>query len=315
MANRVYASSREVRVYVLLVILMGLWAVGTSVYDLVLQPLRAEWLILAALTLLTGSFSIKLPSVNARISVSEAFVFAAVLLFGSSVATIIVALDTIVLTSWARGRRAPIRALFNLSAGATAIWIASHFFEALVPRTQTPPELDRLVVPVLVLALSYFAINSSLIAIIVGRETQTPPLDVWRRNFAWLSLNYLGGASVAMLLVTYRPDIDLTALSVIVPLVVITYLTFRSSLARLQDAQTHVAQLNELYMSTIETLAMAVDAKDQITHAWTHSTSSGVRVRAGYTCRRKRFAAIESHRSRGATSRHGKAGNSRTHSQ
>ena len=28
----------------------------------------------------------------------------------------------------------------------------------------------------------------------------------------------------------------------------------------------HLVQLNALYMSTIETLAMAIDAKDQITH-------------------------------------------------
>ena len=28
----------------------------------------------------------------------------------------------------------------------------------------------------------------------------------------------------------------------------------------------HLTQLNALYMSTIETLAMAIDAKDQITH-------------------------------------------------
>jgi putative nucleotidyltransferase with HDIG domain len=37
-------------------------------------------------------------------------------------------------------------------------------------------------------------------------------------------------------------------------------------MGRLEDATRHVAQLNELYLSTIETLAMAVDAKDQITH-------------------------------------------------
>ena len=69
-----------------------------------------------------------------------------------------------------------------------------------------------------------------------------------------------------MLLVTYRQQIDFTALSVIVPLLVITYLTFRTSLGRLEDANRHVAQVNSLYLSTIETLAMAVDAKDQITH-------------------------------------------------
>ena len=35
---------------------------------------------------------------------------------------------------------------------------------------------------------------------------------------------------------------------------------------RVEDANSHVEKLNRLYLSTIETLAMAVDAKDQVTH-------------------------------------------------
>jgi len=35
---------------------------------------------------------------------------------------------------------------------------------------------------------------------------------------------------------------------------------------RVEDANKHVEQLNALYLSTIETLAMAIDAKDQVTH-------------------------------------------------
>ena len=37
-------------------------------------------------------------------------------------------------------------------------------------------------------------------------------------------------------------------------------------MGRLEDADRHVGQLNTLYLSTIETLAMAIDAKDQVTH-------------------------------------------------
>ena len=37
-------------------------------------------------------------------------------------------------------------------------------------------------------------------------------------------------------------------------------------MARVEDANRHLAQLNSLHLSTIETLAMAIDAKDQITH-------------------------------------------------
>ena len=37
-------------------------------------------------------------------------------------------------------------------------------------------------------------------------------------------------------------------------------------MGRVEDADKHVEQLNRLYLSTIETLAMAIDAKDQVTH-------------------------------------------------
>jgi len=126
--------------------------------------------------------------------------------------------------------------------------------------------LDRLFFPVIVLALSYFSINSWLIATAIAYEQNTSPASIWRTNFSWLSLNYLGGASVALVLVSYTRKINLTAFAVIVPLLIVLYLTFRTSWGRIADANKHVAQLNELYLSTIETLAMAVDAKDQITH-------------------------------------------------
>jgi putative nucleotidyltransferase with HDIG domain len=60
--------------------------------------------------------------------------------------------------------------------------------------------------------------------------------------------------------------VDLSAIGIIVPLLMISYLTHRTSLGRIEDSKRHVEQLSDLYLSTIETLAMAVDAKDQITH-------------------------------------------------
>jgi putative nucleotidyltransferase with HDIG domain len=53
---------------------------------------------------------------------------------------------------------------------------------------------------------------------------------------------------------------------VIIPLLVVSYLTFRTAMGRAEDSYNHLAELNRLYLSTIETLAMAIDAKDQITH-------------------------------------------------
>jgi putative nucleotidyltransferase with HDIG domain len=267
MKKRATTLSFGARLYIATVVALGTYVIGSSAIDLVVHPTGIEWMYLAGLTFLTGSFSIKLPSISARISVSETFVFAAVLLFGPSASTVIVAFDTFILTSWSHGGDRPrVRAMFNVSAGSTAIWVAAHVFRFFLPVTPAPPQLEELLIPVSLMAGTYFAINSSLIAVAVASERGLSPIDIWKNNFVWIGLNYVGGACVAMLLVTYRQRIDFTALSVIVPLLVITYLTFRTSLGRLADANRHVAQVNDLYLSTIETLAMAVDAKDQITH-------------------------------------------------
>lgn len=267
MQHRASRLSLGARVYITVIVVAGTLAVAASVYDLTVAPPSRQWLVLAGLAFLTGSFSIKLPSINARISVSEAFVFAAVLLFGPSAATIIVTLDAIILSSWASSRRhSKVRAAFNICAAATAIWVAAHLFRLLLPQTPSSPQLEEIIFPVIVLSATYFAVNSFFIAIAISYEKSSSPIEIWKQNFAWVGLNYVGGASVAMLLVTYRQSIDLTAVSVILPILAITYLTIRTTFSRLGDANRHVAQVNDLYLSTIETLAMAVDAKDQITH-------------------------------------------------
>jgi putative nucleotidyltransferase with HDIG domain len=112
----------------------------------------------------------------------------------------------------------------------------------------------------------YFLLNSWLVAIAVGLENRESPPRIWWDNFIWLSVNYFSGASVAALIVTYTRELELSTLAIIVPLLVVSYLTFRTAMGRVDDTNKHLTELNKLYLSTIETLAMAIDAKDQITH-------------------------------------------------
>src|ERR1041385_3804116 len=86
------------RMYVACVIAAGLATTSYSALELFVDHVSNQWLILAALTFFTGSFSVKVPSITARISVSEAFVFASVLLFGPAPATVIVAVDSFVIS-------------------------------------------------------------------------------------------------------------------------------------------------------------------------------------------------------------------------
>jgi diguanylate cyclase (GGDEF)-like protein/putative nucleotidyltransferase with HDIG domain len=259
------------RVYVSVVIALGVAVVASSVVQLWSHPVPVQqWFLLAALTLISGSATVKLPSIQASISVSETFVFTAVLLYGPAAGTLIVALDGLVMSFWiARRIREPHRALFNMSAPALSAWASAHLFflvAGISPLDVAPSGLDRILPSLVVFAATYFGLNSWLIAIAIAAQTRANPLTVWRNNFIWLSLNYFCGASVAILLVVYTRNIDIRFVGVIVPLLFVLYFTFKTSMGRVEDANRHVDEVNKLYLSTIETLAMAIDAKDQITH-------------------------------------------------
>jgi putative nucleotidyltransferase with HDIG domain len=265
--------SFKARVYVTGVVCAGLFTIAHSLYALTQQEIGWSWTVLAVLTLVSGSATVKLPSLPATISVSETFVFTSVLLFGPAAGTLTVALDALVISLWGhrKRRQPPYKSLFNVCALALTLWISAHVFflisqsDPLVLH-KTTAGLRTLLLPLLVFTVAYFSLNSGVIAIAISLERHLSAFRIWRENFAWLSLNYFSGASVAALLVSYTQDLDFSYLAIIVPLLVVLYFTFSTSMGRVEDANRHLEQLNTLYMSTIETLAMAIDAKDQITH-------------------------------------------------
>jgi len=258
------------RAYVILVVLAGAAALAHSAHRLFVDPVDLQWVILAFLTLLTGSFSLKVPSINARVSVSQTFVFVSVLLFGAAAGTVTVLVEALVILFWMSPAERPLhKLLFSMAAPSAALWISSTVFffsSGIEPYSKHATPLPDLFLPLAVCAALYFLINSWLVAIVVGLETRQPPLHVWWENFTWLSVHYFSGASVAALIVTYKRELDISTLAVIVPLLVVSYLTFRTAMGRVEDSNKHLGEVNRLYLSTIETLAMAIDAKDQVTH-------------------------------------------------
>src|SRR5919106_4148109 len=113
----------KAQLYVLVVSGCGLGVLFECIDSLLEHPIPSEWLFLAALTLLSGSFTIKVPKLQARLSVSETFVFASVLLFGTCAGTLTVALDILVASLRFKHKpKEPIRVVFNVSAAAVSIW-------------------------------------------------------------------------------------------------------------------------------------------------------------------------------------------------
>jgi putative nucleotidyltransferase with HDIG domain len=227
-----------------------------------------EWLLFVGLAVLTGSFSMKIASVNASVTVSDTFFITTALLFGPAPATLAVALDTAIVSL--RRQHGKERLAFNTATTTIGMWAGSHVFflmTGIAPLTQSQAPVDQLMVPLLALASVYFVLNSGLIAVAIGLDAKKSPLHIWRQHFLWLSVNCFAAASVSLILVMLIYQVSLGAVIVVLPLLVVLHLTLRSSFGRLEDARTHLAHLDRLYLSTVETLAMAIDAKDDVTHS------------------------------------------------
>jgi putative nucleotidyltransferase with HDIG domain len=256
------------QVYVQSVVAAGLGVIVFSLINLGRTPHPLAWLLFATLAMVTGTFTMKIASVSATISVADTFFITSAMLFGAAPATIIVALESLVV-SWRRGHKWD-RIAFNTAAPSLAIWVGARVFFWLAagpPLAEADHPIATLVVPLLYMTAVFFLLNSGFIAVAVALQLQQSPLTIWRKHFSWLSVGFLAAGSLSFCLILLIQQVSLWAIALILPLILVFHLTLRSSFGRLEDAQKHLSDMDRLYLSTVETLAMAIDAKDDVTHS------------------------------------------------
>ena len=263
--------SARVQAYVFAVFVLGLVALTLSARELLQEPFafHKTWLPLAALALVSGWLSIKLPTTTASISISETFNFAGTILFGPAVGTALVALDAVVMCikDSLRRRLRWQQIIFNLTAPAFSIWTAAKLAGISRPNPGTTTDLSLHFLLVLgSFTALYFLLNSWLVTFVVALQHRVSPFQVWWTNFREVSVNFAAGASIAAFVAVKSIGVDMTFIGVILPLLLVIYFTYRWSSRRVEVEREKVQELNRVFLSTIEALALAIDAKDQVTH-------------------------------------------------
>jgi putative nucleotidyltransferase with HDIG domain len=263
---------RAGRRYVSVVVLAGLGVLGQSVWTMLQNPPSVYWLILVCLTLLAALVTLRIPTVPVSFSISDTFTITGTLLFGAPVGTLLASLDGFVLSYHIpRDKRTLTQLVFNAAAPAVAMWLAATGFFWLIG---APTLLTRripfgtLALPLAGFAASYFLLNTGLVARAVAYERRINTWAFWREHFVPLWLSYFGATSLAALqtALVYGGSLDASMLIVAAPLPIVLYLTFKHALGRIEDHVAHFAEVSKMYLATIETLAHAIDAKDQVTH-------------------------------------------------
>ena len=187
-----------------------------------------------------GFFTLRVPSIESTLSLSELFAFACVLQFGPEAGAITLALDGVILSI--RQRFTAAQGIFNFAMLIVSVWCSGVVFFILSgtrPLYVGEPVNASIIVPLGAMALTYFGINSGLTATVIGLAARRQISEVWREHFLPLLPSYFAAASVALLLAVALRVVHFGAIALILPLLLMSYLTFRSSFGRLEDSKQH----------------------------------------------------------------------------
>src|SRR5262249_17513486 len=99
------------------------------------------------------------------------------------------------------------------------------------------------------------------------------PFQFWKSKFLWTAPSYFAGAAVSILSVLLFHGQLVIYLVLGAPIAYLTYQSYAIYIARADEKQQHIEELqvnqehlSDLYLATVKSLALAIDAKDKYTH-------------------------------------------------
>jgi diguanylate cyclase (GGDEF)-like protein/PAS domain S-box-containing protein len=244
--------SRKNQIYVWIVIAAGLAVTAYSSVHVTQSQLDVRFLFIAIATILIGPrLSIPIPRVKAYISVSDTFVFLAILLFGGEVA-ILLATAEAACASVRIGKKNRTH-LFNASVMACAtfitVWSIRFLFgDALQIRDFYS---QNYIVLLCTMAVVQYLGNSLMIAASSALKSEETVWQSWRQNYLWTSITYLAGACAAGIIARFIGNVGFFAFSATIPIIAIVYFTYwtymknvEGAASQAEQARRHVEELN-----------------------------------------------------------------------
>ncbi|HKY42690.1 MAG TPA: diguanylate cyclase [Pyrinomonadaceae bacterium] len=252
-----------------------------------------SWLVLLLLTIAFSRLSVRVTSndgvLRSRESIADSFVLLAVMLYAvppSNSAGPAVLLAALV-GFFSNYRLAPRRELvLKTGMAVLSTFVAASFYGALVnvagqgelaPHAALP--LNVFLVPLLVLAALQYAMSTIATAWFLSFDAGKFTLVPTQETIVWTLTTKLAGAASAVLFYAAVLNANLTYGVLGLLISALIYLLYRFNERRLEFIQSaeaeqrrHVQEMADIHMNTIESLAIAIDAKDQTTHGHVRRT-------------------------------------------
>ena len=240
------------------------------------------WLLLACLLvadILTATKKVKIsPSLTAgndaaEMSVAFAVNYAAVMCLGPG-AGFLCGVATAISAGTYPKRLPYYQVFFNAATLGITAYVTGLVYQALNGGLglDLSPSSHSLIA-VIVSTLVFYLINTLTVSGIVALSTSKPPANVWHSIFLWTAPGFFAGASVASAAVYLVGLHNYLLLLLLSPVPFLVYYSYQIYGDKIEQKEQHIRalegnqkELADLYLSTVRSLAMAIDAKDQHTH-------------------------------------------------
>ena len=245
--------------------LAAVCAVAILSYSLFQWPIPQIDLRLVLLTIITivisSRFAVKIPRVNTNITISDTFIFLALLIYGPLAAVWLATIEGF--SSGMHISKRPLTIAFN-----SAMMTCATFGTILVIQTAFGPVSSLRSLPwqsflaaTLIMALTQYAINTGLscLGLIVhhgGRFFRT-----WYKHYLWTGISFIASAAIAAATASSFEKAGVPVLMIAAPVIALIYFTYHKYLnevkeaaeqaehaerERAEAAERHVQELNQI---------------------------------------------------------------------
>jgi signal transduction histidine kinase/ActR/RegA family two-component response regulator len=226
------------------IIACGLLAFVSSALQVDFAQFNSRFAVMIGVALLlTSRITIPIPRFSSQISVSDTFVFLVLLLYGGAAAVVVGAMEAFI--SSLRFSRRPIIVAFNWASAAVSILITSTVLESIfgsVVLLRTKPITHTFVAAICTMALTHYVSNSGIVAIGGALKADEPIWQTWRKHYLWTSITYFTGACAAGIIAGLVYFIGVYAFVITLPVIAITFLTYRTYLKNVETSAAQAAQ-------------------------------------------------------------------------
>src|SRR6267378_900005 len=248
---------------------LGMWALAHALWHWQSVDLT-RFVCYLLVAVLASSLKVQLPGIDGTMSVNFLFILLSVLELNLPETLVLGCTATLAQCLFGtRQKLVPIKIVFNVFGMMANAIAVSYFAYHSLQRVLGAGTLPLLVVT----ALIFFVANTVPVAMVISLTEGKPAHKVWADCHFWSFPFYMVGAAVVFAVGFVSKQVVWQTSLLVLPLVYWIYRSYHLYLAKLADEKKQVEiekgnaeEVALLHLRTIESLALAIEAKDHTSH-------------------------------------------------